>query len=62
MDPHLLEELLVENSTKILFLIMDGLGGIQVEGKGGTELQVARTPNLDQLATLGQVGDGPYRS
>ena len=56
MDPHLLEELLIQNSTKILFLVMDGLGGIQVESKGGTELQVARTPNLDQLAEVSSCG------
>ncbi len=56
MDPNLLKELLISNSTKIVFLIMDGLGGIQVEGKGGTELQVARTPNLDRLAEVSSCG------
>ncbi len=50
MDPHVISELLISNSSKIVFLIMDGLGGIQMEGKGGTELQVARIPHLDQLA------------
>ncbi len=56
MDDHLISELLIPGSTKIVFLIMDGLGGIQVEGKGGTELQVARTPNLDQLAEVSSCG------
>jgi 2,3-bisphosphoglycerate-independent phosphoglycerate mutase len=56
MDPLLISELLVSNSTKIVFLIMDGLGGIQMEGKGGTELQAARTPNLDQLAEVSSCG------
>jgi 2,3-bisphosphoglycerate-independent phosphoglycerate mutase len=56
MDPHLISELLISNSTKIVFLIMDGLGGIQMEGKGGTELQVAQTPNLDQLAEVSSCG------
>ncbi|HWU37342.1 MAG TPA: 2,3-bisphosphoglycerate-independent phosphoglycerate mutase, partial [Candidatus Acidoferrum sp.] len=56
MDPHLISELLVPGTTKIVFLIMDGLGGIQMEGKGGTELQVARTPNLDQLAKVSSCG------
>ena len=56
MDPNLLKELLISNSTKIVFLIMDGLGGIQVEGKGGTELQAARTPNLDRLAEASSCG------
>jgi len=56
MDPNLITELLVSNSTKIVFLIMDGLGGIQMEGKGGTELQAARTPHLDQLAEVSSCG------
>ena len=56
MEPNLLRELLIPGSTKIIFLIMDGLGGIQMEGKGGTELQVARTPNLDQLAEVSSCG------
>ena len=56
MDAHLITELMIPGSTKIVFLIMDGLGGIQVEGKGGTELQVARTPNLDQLAEVSSCG------
>jgi 2,3-bisphosphoglycerate-independent phosphoglycerate mutase len=56
MDPNLVSELKVSASSKIVFLIMDGLGGIQMEGKGGTELQVARTPNLDQLAEVSSCG------
>ena len=50
MDDHILKEILIPGKSKIVFIIMDGLGGIQFPGKGGTELQVARTPNLDQLA------------
>lgn len=56
MESSLLRELLISSSTKIVFLIMDGLGGIQMEGKGGTELAVARTPNLDQLAEVSSCG------
>ncbi len=56
MDPNLVSELTVSGSSKIVFLIMDGLGGIQMEGKGGTELQVARTPNLDRLAEVSSCG------
>jgi len=56
MGYDLVSELLVPNSTKIVFLIMDGLGGLQVEGKGGTELQAARTPNLDLLAEASSCG------
>ena len=56
MDPSLLTGLLTPASSKIVFLILDGVGGIQVEEKGGTELQVARTPNLDQLAEVSSCG------
>jgi len=44
------DSVVVKNESKIVFLIIDGLGGLAMEGKGGTELQVARTPNLDDLA------------
>ena len=56
MDPSLLTGLLTPASSKIVFLILDGVGGIQVEEKGGTELQVARTPNLDHLAEVSSCG------
>ncbi|NWF56278.1 MAG: 2,3-bisphosphoglycerate-independent phosphoglycerate mutase [Syntrophaceae bacterium] len=56
MDPSLVSDLMIPGSSKIVFLIMDGLGGIQMEGKGGTELQVARTPNLDRLAEISSCG------
>lgn len=39
---------------KIVLLVFDGLGGLS-EGKG-TELEVARTPNLDRLAAAGTLG------
>jgi len=44
------DSVVVTNESKVVFLIIDGLGGLAMEGKGGTELQVARTPNLDDLA------------
>ena len=47
----IIDQLVIENKTKIIFLIMDGVGGLPVEGKGGTELQAAKKPNLDNLAT-----------
>ena len=56
MDPSLLTGLLIPASSKSVFLILDGVGGIQVEEKGGTELQVARTPNLDHLAEVTSCG------
>jgi 2,3-bisphosphoglycerate-independent phosphoglycerate mutase len=45
-----------ENTTKIVFLVLDGLGGV-AQGVGGlTELETATTPNLDALARTGMVG------
>ena len=56
MSTEVLDRLIIENDTKILFLILDGLGGLAMEGQGGTELQVARTPNLDNLASRSSCG------
>ena len=56
MNPKILKELVIPGTGKIIFLILDGLGGIQMEEKGGTELQVARTPNLDRLAEISSCG------
>lgn len=50
MHPRLITDLVVPASSKIVFIILDGLGGIQMQPGGGTELQVAQKPNLDQLA------------
>ena len=56
MYDELIDGLAIENSTKIVFLVMDGLGGLQMEGYSGTELEVADTPNLDNLAREGATG------
>jgi 2,3-bisphosphoglycerate-independent phosphoglycerate mutase len=41
--------------TKILLVVMDGLGGY-ADGEHGTELEEADTPNLDRLAADGVTG------
>jgi 2,3-bisphosphoglycerate-independent phosphoglycerate mutase len=41
---------------RIVLLVLDGLGGLQMEGKGGSELQVAKLPNLDRLAAASSCG------
>jgi 2,3-bisphosphoglycerate-independent phosphoglycerate mutase len=41
---------------RIVYLVMDGLGGLPDAKHGGTELQVANTPNLDQLAARSSCG------
>lgn len=50
MDYTLIESLVIPGTTKIVFLILDGLSGLPDPEKGGTELQAANTPNLDALA------------
>jgi len=46
-----------ENNTKIMLVILDGLADIPIEGLGRkTPLEVAKTPNMDKIASLGQTG------
>ncbi len=42
--------------TKIVLLVADGLGGLPIEKGGRTELETARTPNLDACARDGETG------
>lgn len=42
--------LLLDNGSRILLLVLDGLGGLPTPGGELTELETARTPNLDSLA------------
>jgi len=51
---ELLKTLSVKNSSRIVLLVMDGVGGIQVGGE--TELEKACTPNLDRVAAEGVCG------
>lgn len=44
----LIKPLVQKNDTRILMIILDGIGGLPVNGK--TELDAANTPNLDALA------------
>jgi 2,3-bisphosphoglycerate-independent phosphoglycerate mutase len=48
--------LLRTSSSKIVLLVMDGLGGIPINAGGPTELEAAQTPNMDQLASEGALG------
>src|ERR671923_494753 len=52
----LIRELREDNPTKIVLLVADGLGGLPTEPGGPTELEAARTPNLDTLAREGVCG------
>lgn len=57
MDLHnLTRKLHRQNGTKIVLLVADGLGGLPLQPGGNTELETARTPNLDVLAQRGALG------
>jgi 2,3-bisphosphoglycerate-independent phosphoglycerate mutase len=51
-----LPPLLRSSSSKIVLLVMDGLGGLPIEVGGPTELEAAQTPNMDRLASEGVLG------
>ena len=57
MNTHdLIRELREPAKTKIVLLVADGLGGLALEPGGRTELETARTPNLDALVRDGVCG------
>ncbi len=53
---ELMRELSQPSPSKIVFFVLDGLGGLPHPKTGKTELETAHTPNLDQLATKGICG------
>jgi 2,3-bisphosphoglycerate-independent phosphoglycerate mutase len=54
-DPlEVLPKIVKKGKNRIVLLILDGLGGLPYKGK--TEMEVARTPNLDELASLNSCG------
>jgi 2,3-bisphosphoglycerate-independent phosphoglycerate mutase len=57
MNLHdLIRDLREDNATKIVLLVADGLGGLPLEPGGKTELETARTPNLDACVREGTCG------
>ena len=48
------QEISIQTDSKIILFVMDGLGGLPVDGK--TELETAHTPNLDRLAAQSVCG------
>ncbi|MFY9707558.1 MAG: hypothetical protein WAJ95_16720, partial [Desulfobacterales bacterium] len=50
MNFNRIKNLLQPADTKIVLLVMDGLGGLPKGLGHGTELETAKTPNLDDLA------------
>ena len=49
-DLELIKTIARPSPTKIVLLVIDGLGGLPTPKTGKTELETANTPNLDQLA------------
>ncbi len=56
MNLDLMRELSVSTDSKIVLLVLDGLGGLPMELGGQTELEAAETPNLDRLAASSDLG------
>jgi 2,3-bisphosphoglycerate-independent phosphoglycerate mutase len=50
----LIKDLIQKNNTKILLIVLDGLGGLPLEGR--TELEFSNKPNLDSLAVQSACG------
>jgi len=53
---EIIKEIAIPSPTKIVLLVIDGLGGLPDPRTGKTELETAHTPNLDRLATKGICG------
>jgi 2,3-bisphosphoglycerate-independent phosphoglycerate mutase len=56
MKPEFVKALAQSADTKLLFVVIDGLGGLPHPPEGKTELEAATTPNLDRLARDGICG------
>ncbi len=52
----IVENLSVKSDSKIVFIVLDGIGGHALTPTGKTELEIARTPNLDKLASHSILG------
>ena len=56
MDLNLMRELSVSTDSKIVLLVLDGLGGLPMDPFDRTELEAAYTPNLDAIAGRSDLG------
>ncbi|MGE5619171.1 MAG: 2,3-bisphosphoglycerate-independent phosphoglycerate mutase [Sphingomonadaceae bacterium] len=56
MDLDFIRRLVKPADSKIVLLVMDGLGGVPREADGPTELEAANTPHLDALAARSVCG------
>ena len=51
-----MQSLIIPAQSKIVMLVMDGLGGLPRMPGGKTELETAHTPNMDALAERSNLG------
>lgn len=56
MEERLLRQIVVPGESKIVLLVMDGLGGLPRPETGKSELEEADCPNLDRVAREGICG------
>jgi 2,3-bisphosphoglycerate-independent phosphoglycerate mutase len=49
VSEEVIRSLTIKTSSKIVLVVLDGVGGLRVDGK--TELEAAHTPHLDELAS-----------
>lgn len=56
MSMELVSSLAVENESRLVLLVADGLGGLPSGPEGKTALEYADTPNLDKLAGVSSLG------
>jgi 2,3-bisphosphoglycerate-independent phosphoglycerate mutase len=54
VNEAVIRSLALKTPSKIVLLVMDGVGGLRVDGK--TELEAAHTPHLDELASCSICG------
>src|SRR5688500_20305763 len=58
MPDRLPDAVIQTADTRIVFVVLDGLGGLPDPTTGRTELETARTPNLDRIARGASLGLG----
>jgi 2,3-bisphosphoglycerate-independent phosphoglycerate mutase len=51
---EVLQSLAIQTESKLVMVVIDGIGGLPVRGK--TELEAAKTPNLDRFTSKGVCG------
>lgn len=56
VSSEIVRTLVLQKDTKIILLVIDGVGGLPHSTTGKTELETARTPHLDELARKGTGG------